>query len=182
MAEPATATDAVVQSVRQQFNTELPVPVSGDVAVQDTLRISVTAKGRAEAIRQAELKARKSGIVSRVRVRENQVVRAGDLLVQIDTTEYAMDLAARTAALRRAQAEYQARVLGDDGITDPRVREARDSLARGRSPGSTRPKSTIGVPSWTSRGPRCALLSGAASPTSTLWSGSTPARARTSSP
>ena len=129
-AEPATSTDSVAQSVRQQFNTELPVPVSGDVAIQDTLRISVTAKGRAEAIRQAELKARKSGIVSRVRVRENQVVRAGELLVQIDTTEYAMDMAAKTAALRRAQAEYQARVLGDEGITDPRVRVARDSLAR----------------------------------------------------
>ena len=128
--EPATAADEVVQSVQQQFSTELPVPVTGAVAVQDTLRISVTAKGRAEAIRQARLKARKSGIVSRVRVRENQFVRAGDLLVQIDTTEYAMDLAARTAALRRAQAEYQVRVLGDEQITDPRVRAARDSLAR----------------------------------------------------
>lgn len=129
-SEPATAADTVVQSVRQQFSTELPVPVTGAAAVNDTLRISVTAKGRAEAIRQARLKARKSGIVSRVGVRENQVVRAGDLLVQIDTTEYAMDLAAKTAALRTAQAEYQVRVLGGEEIADPRVREARDSLAR----------------------------------------------------
>ncbi len=128
--EPATAADTVAASVTQQFNTELPVPVSGAVAVQDTLRISVTAKGRAEAIRQAKLKARKSGIVSRVRVRENQVVRAGELLVRIDTTEYALALAAQSAALRRAQAEYQVRVLGDEEITDPRVRAARDSLAR----------------------------------------------------
>ena len=104
--------------------------MTGAVAVQDTLRISVTAKGRAEAIRQAKLKARKSGIVSRVRVRENQFVRAGQLLVQIDTTEYALALAAQSAALRRAQAEYQVRVLGDEEITDPRVRAARDSLAR----------------------------------------------------
>lgn len=128
--EPATAADTVAASVRQQFSTELPVPVSGAVAIQDTLRISVTAKGRAEAIRQAKLKARKSGIVSRIRVRENQFVRAGELLVRIDTTEYALALAAQTAALRRAQAEYQVRVLGDEEITDPRVRAARDSLAR----------------------------------------------------
>ena len=128
--EPATATDTVAASVTEQFNTELPVPVTGAVAVQDTLRISVTAKGRAEAIRQAKLKARKSGIVSRVRVRENQTVRAGQLLVRIDTTEYALALAAQSAALRRAQAEYQVRVLGDEEITDPRVRAARDSLAR----------------------------------------------------
>ena len=128
--EPATAADAVAASVRQQFNTELPVPVTGAVAVQDTLRISVTAKGRAEPIRQAKLKARKSGIVARVRVRENQVVRAGELLVQIDTTEYALALAAQAAALRRAQAEYQVRVLGDEEITDLGVRAARDSLAR----------------------------------------------------
>lgn len=128
--EPATAADTVAESVRQQFNTELPVPVTGAAAVRDTLRISVTAKGRAEAIRLADLKARKSGIVSRVTVRENQSVRAGELLVQIDTTEYALALAAQAAALRRAQAEYQVRVLGDEEIADARVRAARDSLAR----------------------------------------------------
>ena len=41
----------VVQSVTAQFNAELPQPVTGAVVVRDTLWISVTAKGRAEAFR-----------------------------------------------------------------------------------------------------------------------------------
>lgn len=127
---PSAAEGAVVESVQEQFRTELPVPVAGAVAILDTLRISVGAEGRAEAIRLAKVKARKSGLLSDLRVRENQLVEAGDTLARIDTTEYALDLAARGAALRRAQADYRARVLGDEAIADPEVREARDKLAR----------------------------------------------------
>ena len=126
----STAEGTVVQSVQEQFSTELPVPVAGAVAVLDTLRISVGAEGRAEAIRLAKVKARKSGLVSDLRVRENQLVEAGDTLARIDTTEYALDLAASVAALRRAEADYRTRVLGDEAIADPDVREARDKLAR----------------------------------------------------
>lgn len=130
MGAPLTAADTVVQSVQEQFRTELPVPVAGAVAILDTLRISVGAEGRAEAIRLAKVKARKSGLLSDLRVRENRLVEAGDTLARIDTTEYALDLAARGAALRRAQADYRARILGDEAIADPEVREARDKLAR----------------------------------------------------
>ena len=124
---PSAAEGAVVESVQEQFRTELPVQVAGAVAILDTLRISVGAEGRAEAIRLAKVKARKSGLLSDLRVRENQLVEAGDTLARIDTTEYALDLAARGAALRRAQADYRARILGDEAIADP---EARDKLAR----------------------------------------------------
>ncbi|MCE2397646.1 MAG: efflux RND transporter periplasmic adaptor subunit [Gemmatimonadetes bacterium] len=128
---PSTAADTVVRSVQEQFSTELPVPVAGAAAVMDTLRISVGAEGRAEAIRLAKVKARKSGLLSDLRVRENQLVEAGDTLARIDTTEYALDLAASGAALRRAQADYRTRILGgDEAIADPQVREARDKLAR----------------------------------------------------
>ncbi|MCY3809803.1 MAG: efflux RND transporter periplasmic adaptor subunit [Gemmatimonadetes bacterium] len=127
---PSAAEGAVVESVQEQFRTELPVPVAGAVAILDTLRISVGAEGRAEAIRLAKVKARKSGLLSDLRVRENQLVEAGDTLARIDTTEYALDLAARGAALRRAQADYRARILGDEAIADPEAREARDKLAR----------------------------------------------------
>lgn len=130
MDTPSAAEGAVVESVQEQFRTELPVPVAGAVAVMDTLRISVGAEGRAEAIRLAKVKARKSGLLSDLRVRENQFVEAGDTLARIDTTEYALDLAASGAALRRAQAEHRARILGDEAIADPKVREARDKLAR----------------------------------------------------
>ena len=128
--ERSAAADSVVQSVQDAFNTEVPVPVQGAETLHDTLRISVTAKGRAEAIREAQLKVRKSGIVARVLVRENQTVRAGQRLVQIDTTEYALELAAKEAALRKAQADYQVRLLGDEQLADTAVRNERARLAR----------------------------------------------------
>lgn len=120
----------VVESVQQQFSTELPQPVTGVAAVKDTLWISVTAKGRAEAIRETKITARTSGIVMSVPVRENQTVRSGQLLVRIDTTEYALEVAARFAALQKARADYQTRVIGDDTLEDEEVRARRDRLAR----------------------------------------------------
>ena len=129
-AELSEEAGEVVESVQQQFSTELPQPVTGVAAVQDTLWISVTAKGRAEAIREAKLTARASGIVASVPVRENRAVRAGQLMVQIDTTEYALEVAARYAALQKARVDYQTRIIGDDQLDDPEVRARRDQLAR----------------------------------------------------
>lgn len=129
-AELSEEAGEVVESVQQQFSTELPQPVTGVAAVKDTLWISVTAKGRAEAIREAKLTARASGIVASVPVRENRAVRSGQLMVQIDTTEYALEVAARYAALQKARVDYQTRVIGDDQLDDPEVRARRDQLAR----------------------------------------------------
>lgn len=129
-AELSEEAGEVVESVQQQFSTELPQPVTGVAAVKDTLWISVTAKGRAEAIRETKITARTSGIVVSVPVRENQAVRSGQLMVRIDTTEYALEVAARFAALQKAQADYQTRVIGDDALADEEVRARRDRLAR----------------------------------------------------
>ena len=129
-AELSEEAGEVVESVQQQFSTELPQPVSGVAAVQDTLWISVTAKGRAEAIRETKITARTSGIVMSVPVRENQTVSSGQLMVRIDTTEYALEVAARFAALQKARADYQTRVIGDDTLEDEEVRARRDRLAR----------------------------------------------------
>ena len=121
---------AVVESVRDQFNTELPQPVTGVEAIEDTLWISVTAKGRAEAFRETRLTARVGGIVSAVRVRENQAVGGNEMVIRIDTTEYALEVANREAALRKAEADYRTRVLFDEELEDPAVREQRAILAR----------------------------------------------------
>ncbi len=130
MAQVSDEVGEVVQSVREQFNTELPQPVSGVATVLDTLWISVRAKGRAAAFREAKLTARASGMIASVRVRENQPVGAGRLVVQIDTTEYALEVAATEAALRKAEADYRTRVLFDEELEDPEVRSQRDLLAR----------------------------------------------------
>jgi len=120
----------VVESVQEQFNTELPQPVTGAVAIQDTLWISVTAEGRAEAMRRVGVTAQVSGYVAQAPVRENQYVRQGDLLVLVDTTEYALEVAAKAAALLKAEADYQATVLFDDEIEDEEARARRDRFAR----------------------------------------------------
>ncbi len=123
----------VVESVREQFSTELPQPVTGVVAIQDTLWISVRARGRAEAFREATITAQKSGVLSQVGVRENEAVGSGRLVVQIDTTEYALEVATREAALRKAQSDYQTRVLFDEELEDAEVRRQRDMLARAQT-------------------------------------------------
>ena len=120
----------VVESVVQQFNTEIPTAVMGAVAIQDTLRIYKSATARAEAFREVKLSAQVSGIVQSVRVRENQSVRGGELLIRIDTTEYALALASSMASLERAQVDYEVKVLQDDVLEDPELRANRARLAR----------------------------------------------------
>jgi RND family efflux transporter MFP subunit len=66
-------------------------------------------------------------------VKENQRVARGQRLLQIDTTEYAMNVAQARADLLLAQADYQQLVLFDDEITDPQVRAEREKIARSRS-------------------------------------------------
>ena len=121
---------AEILSAQEQFNTEIPQPVSGMAAVQDTLRVSVTAAGQAEAIRRATLTARVTGVVASVPVRENQAVGQGRLLAQVDSTEYSLAVAAAEAAVRTAEVDYQTRVLFDEELEDSETRAERDRLAR----------------------------------------------------
>ena len=58
---------------------------------------------------------------------------AGRLVVQIDTTEYALEVATMEAALRKAQSDYRTRVLFDEELEDPEVRRQRDMLARAQT-------------------------------------------------
>ncbi|MDH3223301.1 MAG: efflux RND transporter periplasmic adaptor subunit [Gemmatimonadota bacterium] len=121
---------AEVLSAQEQFNTEIPQPVSGEAAVRDTLRVSVTAAGQAEAIRRATLTARVSGVVAAVPVRENRTVGQGQLLVQVDTTEYALAVSAAEAAVRSAEVDYQTRVLFNEEQEESEAKAQRDRLAR----------------------------------------------------
>ena len=127
------ATAALSDAVDAAFSTELPEPVQGASVVRDTLWVSVDAAGRATAVLRAALEARVAGVVEGVAVRENAAVATGAPLLQIDTTEYALRVAAAESELRRASADYQELVLFDDRISDPEVRAERDRMARARS-------------------------------------------------
>ena len=120
----------VVESVVASFDTEVPTPVVGTTVVRDTLRIYVIAKARAEALREAKLTAQVSGRVQSIRVRENQEVGRGRLLIRIDTTDYALNLADAQANWQRADVDYQVRLLQDEVIEDPELRARRAERAR----------------------------------------------------
>lgn len=121
------------ESSSGQFSTDVPQPVTGAEVVRDTLWIRVTASGRAEAARRAALQAQVEGFLTRLPVRENQAVSEGALLLQLDTTEYALAVAQARADLLAAEAEYRQLVLFDDRIDDPAVRAERERIARSRS-------------------------------------------------
>jgi len=117
----------------QQFSTDVPQPVTGAVAVRDTLWIRVTAAGQAEAFRRTTITSQLEGWVMTVPVRENQSIARGALLTLVDSTEYALRVAQARADLRNAEADFQQIILFDDEIADPSVREERRRLARSRS-------------------------------------------------
>jgi RND family efflux transporter MFP subunit len=116
-----------------QFSATVAQAVRGAEVVRDTLWIRVTAAGQAESVRRATLTAQVAGAVQVVPVRENQSVRAGSALLQIDTVEHALGVAQARADLLTAETDYRQRVLFDDEIEDDRVRAERDRIARTQS-------------------------------------------------
>ena len=116
-----------------QFSAAVATPVTGALAVRDTLWLRVTAAGQAQAYRRTTLAAQVEGAVLRVTVGENRRVDAGALLVQIDTVEAALALAQARADLLAAETEYRQLVLFDDEIEDPSVRAERERIARSTS-------------------------------------------------
>lgn len=119
-------------SASQQFSTDVPQPVSGASAVEDTLWITVTAAGEAAAYREATLTAQVDGEVLELPVRENQSVRTAQRLLQIDTMEYALEVAQMESDVLDKQAEFQRMMILDDE-EDAEVRAERERLARSRT-------------------------------------------------
>jgi RND family efflux transporter MFP subunit len=117
----------------QQFSTDVPQPVTGAVVIRDTLWVTVNAAGRAAAFRSTAVNALVEGLVQRVPVRENSRVGAGNLVLQIDTSELALSVEQARSELLNAQAEFQRLTLFDDEIPDPETRRLRELNARASS-------------------------------------------------
>jgi HlyD family secretion protein len=120
-------------SSAQNFSTDVPIPVEGEMVVRDTLVISVAAAAQAAAFKQARLLAQVEGRVTRVRVEENDPVGTGRLLIEVDTTEYALAVSRARAQLATADAAFRELTLFDDQIADSTVRLERAQVARARS-------------------------------------------------
>jgi HlyD family secretion protein len=122
-----------VASSSSTFATNVAIPVEGAQVVQDTLVISVSAAAQAAAQKQVTVRAQVGGPVVSVRVRENQRVNRGAVLVEIDTTEYALRVANAQAGVSAAEAQYRELTLFDDSIEDPEIRAERERVARAKS-------------------------------------------------
>jgi len=120
-------------SAAETFATNLPIPVEGAEVVQDTLVISVSAAANTAAEKSADLLGQVEGSVRRVLVRENQAVSAGQRLLEIDTTEFALQVRAAEATVAQAAATYRELILFDEEIDDQEVREERERVARAKS-------------------------------------------------
>lgn len=120
-------------SAMSTFGTSVAIPVAGAEVVLDTLVISVTASGKAAAWLLSKVLAEVDGIARRIPVRENQLVRRGQLLMVLDTIDLALDLREAQAGLAQAEARYREITLFDDAIEDPEVRAERKRVARAQS-------------------------------------------------
>jgi RND family efflux transporter MFP subunit len=133
---PASAGDSSPASpgaAAESFATDVAIPVEGAVVVRDTLVVSVTAAAQAAARGEAKLLAQVEGRVTEVRVRDNGPVRQGQVILTIDSTEYALGLARAEANLARAQATFRELTLFDDRLEDTTVRAERARVARAKS-------------------------------------------------
>jgi HlyD family secretion protein len=120
-------------SSADNFSTDVPIPVEAARVRRDTLVVSVAAAAEAAASRQTRLLSQVEGRVMRVRVRENASVAGGQVLVEIDTTEYALTAARARAQVDKAAAAFRELTLFDDQIENPEIRAGRAGVARAKS-------------------------------------------------
>ena len=120
-------------SAAETFSTDVPIPVEANLVERDTLVISVAAAAEAAAERQTVMRSQVEGRITRIRVGENERVDAGALLIEIDTTEYALRVSQARAGLNKAEAAFRELTLFDDQIEDPAVRAERQRVARAKS-------------------------------------------------
>ncbi len=131
-AETAGEEQPEVESART-FGTDIAIPVSAAPVLRDTLVMSVSAAGQAQAFARALLAAEVEGPVTQVLVREGDYVRQGQVLVRIDPERYAFELEKAKAALERAEAQFAELTLFDEEIEDPELRAERRRMARAKS-------------------------------------------------
>ncbi len=110
--------ESLESSDARDAETLITVPVR-----RQNIITNVTSNGKIEPIREIEIKSKASGKILRLPVETGQVVEAGALLVQVDTTE-----AATQVRQTRADLDYQRTQLT---IAESRARRSVDMLAQG---------------------------------------------------
>ena len=133
---PAPATDGpmpVVSAAEAGFDASVPIAVEGVPVIRDTMILGVKAEGDAAAYRMAIISAQVAGPVRAIPVRENSVLAAGGVVLEIESVEHELDLKDAHARLAQAENQYRELTLWDDREPDPRVRASRAQAARLKS-------------------------------------------------
>lgn len=120
----------VVSAAEAGFDASVPIAVEGVPVIRDTMILGVKAFGDAAAFSMAIISAQVAGPVKAIPVRENSVVGAGGLVLEIESAEHALDLKDAQARLAQAQNQYRELTLWDDREPDPQVRASRAEAAR----------------------------------------------------
>jgi len=82
----------------------MPVPVAAAIATQSDLAIYVDAPGTVTPVNSVVVRSRVDGQLQQVHFEEGQLVKAGDLLAQIDPRPFQVQLAQAQSALKRDEA------------------------------------------------------------------------------
>ena len=132
--DEAAADGSPIETSASMFSTDVSIAVEGAEVVLDTLVLSVTASGQAEAWRRTKITAQVAGRIDRVPVREAEVVGAGEVLLALDPIDYELQLERAQARLAQAQAQFREQTLFDDRADlSAEVREERREAARLKS-------------------------------------------------
>jgi len=127
--EAATATDTDrAEAVEGLFRGLDPIPVKASPVVLGTLVQTVHAEGRAQPLRQVGVQSRVTGALNRILVKEGDFVRAGQVLAEIDDTNYRLDLQDAEAAYLRATADYTALLEERDTVTQQGLEVAQTTM------------------------------------------------------
>jgi multidrug efflux pump subunit AcrA (membrane-fusion protein) len=119
-------------SAAETFSTDLAIPVEAAEVVRDTLVISVNAAGQAAALRQATITAQVNGRIERLLVSENERVTPESLLLVVDSTEYALEVARALAGTTTGPAVARGVTLLDLEV-DPGAEEEDDDECNGKA-------------------------------------------------
>ena len=121
-----------ITSASSSFSTDVAIAVEGAEAMMDTLILSVSASGEAEAWRRALVVAEVAGRVDRVPVRESERVAAGEVVLALDVVDKQLAVDEARAVLREAEGQYREQLLFDSDLPED-VRREREAAARLKS-------------------------------------------------
>lgn len=127
--EPAGTNGEGVGAPPAGFSTDVAIAVEGAEVLLDTLVLSVSASGQAEAWRRTLITAEVAGRVDRVPTRESQRVGSGEVLLTLDPVDRQLALEEAEARLAMAEAAFREQILFDADLSEE-VRRERERAAR----------------------------------------------------